>query len=245
VSLLSIRHATKRHGHGRIERLALNDVSLEIEVGEMVAVWGLRRSGRTTLMRVAAGMDRPDEGSVFFGGQDLARHRDRILGSEIGYAQLRFSLAEGGSVLDQVAGGLLAKRISLPVARGRAKEALADVGAELCAEFCPRDLNAGETVRVALARALVTSPRLLVVDEPTNGVDLPDRDPILTLLRRIADGGVSVLMTTGDGATLAGVDRVFMIDCGELRGGVSQPPASVSPIRRSPSRSSARFRRMG
>jgi ABC-type ATPase involved in cell division len=238
MSLLSIQHATKHHGRGRIERLALRDVSLEIEPGELVAVWGLRRSGRTTLVRIAAGMERPDDGTVLFAGRDLAQHRDKVLGSEIGCAQFYFSPGEPGSVLDQVADGLLAERLSISTARRRAKEALADVGAEECAELSPRELDAGETVRVALARALVTGPKLLVVDEPTNGVDLVERDPILKLLRRVANRGVAVLMTTGDGAALAGVDHVFTLDHGELRGGASQPPASVSPLRRSSSRAS-------
>jgi ABC-type ATPase involved in cell division len=245
MSLLSIRHVTKRHGHGRIERLALSNVSLEIEPGEMVAVWGLRRSGRTTLVRIAAGMERPDDGTVLFDGHDLSRHRDKILGSEIGCAQFHFSSAEGESVLDQVANSLLAGRISITAARRRAKEALADVGAEECAEFSPRDLDAGETVRVSFARALVVEPRLLVIDEPANGVDLRDRDPILMLLRRIANRGVAVLMTTGDGAALSGVDRVFTLDHGELRGGTSQPPASVSPFRRPSSQASIKSERIG
>jgi ABC-type ATPase involved in cell division len=190
-------------------------------------------------------MECPDEGAVFFAGQDLAWRRDTLLGSEIGYAQFQFSLAAGKTVLDQVASGLLAGKISLPAARRRAKDALTDAGVESCAEFSPRDLDAGETVRVALARALVASPRLLVVDEPTNGVDLKERDAILALLRRIANGGTAVLMTTGDGAALSGVDRVFTIDHGELRGGASQAPASVSPLRRvssQPSAGSARGR---
>jgi ABC-type ATPase involved in cell division len=244
VSLLSMRHVTKRHGHGRIERLALSGVSLEIEPCELVAVWGLRRSGRTTLMRIAAGMERPDDGTVLFAGHDLSRRRDKTLGSEIGFAQFHFSSAEGESVLDQVANGLLAERISISAARHRAKDALADVGAEECAEFSPRDLDAGETVRVSLARALVLEPRLLVIDEPTNGVDLRDRDPILMLLRRIANLGVAVLMTTGDGAALSGVDRVFTLDHGELHGGTSQPPASVTPLRRPSSHASVKSEHM-
>jgi ABC-type sulfate/molybdate transport systems ATPase subunit len=245
MSLLSIKHVTKRRGRGRIERVVLRGVSLEIESGEMVAVWGLRRSGRTTLVRIAAGLEHPDEGVVLFAERDLARCRDEILGSEIGCAQFHFAPGEGGSVLDQVADGLLAERISMPTARRRAKEALARVGAEECAELGPRELDAGETVRVALARALVVEPRLLVVDEPTNGVVLRDRDPILMLLRDIAGGGVAVLMTTGDGAALSGVDRVFTLNHGELRGGASQPLASVSPLRRPASRTSGRVGRMG
>jgi ABC-type multidrug transport system ATPase subunit len=231
MSLLSVEHVSKRHGRGRIERLVLRDVSLDIEAGELVAVWGLRRSGRTTLVRIATGMERPDEGTALFAGQELARRRDKILGSEIGYAQLHLLLGEGGSVLDHVADGLLAKGMSLLAARRRAREALAEVGVEECAELGSRELDVGEAVRVALVRALIGGPRLLVVDEPTNGVDLMDRDPILRLLRGIANRGVAVLMTTGDGAALAGVDRVFTLDHGELRGGAAQPLASVSPLR--------------
>ncbi len=232
MSLLALAHVSKHHRRGRVERLALCDVSLELEAGELVTVWGPRRSGRTTLLRIAAGMERPDKGTVCFGGRDLALARDRVLGSEIGYAQLHFSPGEGELVLDQVAGGLLAERISLAAARRRALQALEDTGAESCAALCQRDLDAGEALRVAVARALIAAPRLLVVDEPTNGVDVADRDPILRLLRRVANGGVAVLMSTGDGAALAGADRVFTIDHGQVRGGVADPQAPVIPLRR-------------
>lgn len=233
MSLLVLEGVSEHHRRGRVERLVLDDVSLEMETGELVAVWGLRRSGRTTLLRVASGMERPERGTVRFDGRDLAQGRDRVLGSKIGYVQLHFSPGEGESVLDQVAGGLLAEPVSFAAARRRALQALVDAGAESCAALCPRDLDAGEAVRVAVARALVAAPRLLVVDEPTNGVDVADRDPILRLLRCIASGGVAVLMSTGDGAALAGADRVFTIDHGQVRGGVADPRAPVIPLRRS------------
>jgi putative ABC transport system ATP-binding protein len=232
MSLLVLEGVSKHHRRGRVERLVLDDVSLELEAGELVAVWGLRRSGRTTLLRVAASMERPETGTVRFDGRDLAQGRSSVLGSKIGYVQLHFSPGEGESVLDQVAGGLLAERVSLAAARRRALQALVDAGVESCAALRPRDLDAGEAVRVAVARALVAAPRLLVVDEPTNGVDVGDRDPILRLLRRIANGGVAVLMSTGDGAALAGADRVFTIDHGQVRGGVADPQAPVIPLRR-------------
>jgi putative ABC transport system ATP-binding protein len=232
MSLLVLEGVSKHHRRGRVERLVLDDVSLEMETGELVAVWGLRRSGRTTLLRVAAGMERPDKGTVQFDGRNLAQGRDRVLGSKIGYVHLHFSPGEGESVLDQVAGGLLAERVSFAAARRRALQALVDVGVESCAALCPRDLDAGEAVRVAVARALIAVPRLLVVDEPTNGVDVADRDPILRLLRRIANGVVAVLMSTGDGAALAGADRVFTIEHGQVRGGVADPQAPVIPLRR-------------
>jgi putative ABC transport system ATP-binding protein len=238
MSLLALQNVSKHHRRGRVERLVLDGVSLELDTGELVAVWGLRRSGRTTLLRIAAGMERPDIGLARFDGQNLAHRRDRVLGRDIGYVQLHFSAGEGASVLDQIGGGLLAGRVALATARRHALQMLAEVDAVSCASLSPRDLNSAEAVRAAIARALITRPRLLIVDEPTSGVDIVDRDSILGLLRRIANGGVTVLMSTGDGAALAGSDRVFTIDHGKLRGGVADPKAPVVPLRR-PTRLSA------
>src|SRR6185312_5773939 len=112
--------------------------SLELDVGELVSVWGLRRSGRTTLLRVAAGMERPDMGVAWFDGEDLARCRDRVLGSDIGFAQVHFSAAEGASVLDQVAGGLLARRVGLAAGRRIALDMLEEVDVVSCASLSPR-----------------------------------------------------------------------------------------------------------
>lgn len=171
-------------------------------------------------------------GVAWFDGEDLARCRDRVLGSDIGFAQVHFSAAEGASVLDQVAGGLLARRVGLAARRRHALEMLEEIDAASCASLSPRDLDPAEAMRVAIARALITRPRLLVLDEPTSGVDISDRDGILRLLGRIANGGVGVLMSTGDGAALAGSDRVFTIDHGKLRGGTADPKAPVVPLRR-------------
>ena len=85
---------------------------------------------------------------------------------------------------------------------------------------------------MAIASALVTSPALLVIDEPTNGVDLLERDPLLTLLRSIANEGTAVLMSTGEAQGLSGVDRALSIDNGELRGDVKPRDAQVLPLRR-------------
>ena len=225
---------TQRHLHGRIERVALNDVSLEVHAGELVSVWGPRRSGRSTLLRIAAGIELATEGRVVFDGYDLARCRDRALGREIGYVKLNFSPLEGGSVLEQVANGLLAERMSAGIVRRTAQEALVRVGAESCAELAPSDLDAGEVARVAIARALVRSPKLLVADEPASGVDLQQRDSILRLLRTIANSGVAVLTATGDGAALAGVDHALSLDRGSLYASSSAVQAPVIPLRRSP-----------
>lgn len=231
--MLSIDGVTQRHRHGRIERVALNDVSLEVQAGELVAVWGPRRSGRSTLLRVAAGVELAHEGRVLFKGYDLARCRDRVLGRGIGYVKLAFSSLEGGSVLEQVGNGLFAERMSGGRVRRAAQEALVRVGAESCAELAPSDLDVGELVRVAIARALVASPKLLVADEPASGVDLQERDSILRLLRDVANSGVAVLTATGDGTALAGVDHALSLDRGSLYASSSAEQAPVIPLRRS------------
>lgn len=230
MSLLSIERATKRYRRGRLERVAIRDVSLEIEPGELVAVWGPRRSGRTTLLRVAAGIEFPDEGTVSFEGSDLSRCRDRVLGRRIGYCQDR--LGDRDLVVDYVAAGLLAQDVSTRQARRRAEEALVRVGAEACGRLECHELDGGEVARVSIASALVAAPALLVIDEPTNGVDLLERDPLLALLRSIASEGVAVLMSTGDAQGLAGVDRALSIDNGELRGELTTSNATVVPLRR-------------
>jgi putative ABC transport system ATP-binding protein len=232
MTLLSIEHATKRYRRGRLERVAIKDVSLEIEAGELVAVWGARRSGRSTLLRVAAGIERPEEGTVSFEGRDLARWRNSVLGSRIGYCQTGFASGGRGLVVEHIAAGLLAQRASPTDAMRRAQEMLVRVGAERCGQLECHELDGAEIAHVAIASALVTSPALLVIDEPTNGVDLLERDPLLTLLRSIANEGTAVLMSTGEAQGLSGVDRALSIDNGELRGDVKPHDAQVVPLRR-------------
>jgi putative ABC transport system ATP-binding protein len=235
MSLLSIDHVSKRYRRGRLERIAIRDISLDIEPGELVAVWGARFSGRSTLLRVAAGIEAPEEGTVTFEGCDLARSRNRVLGRRIGYCQTGISAVHHGLVIEHVAAGLLAQRALPKQARRRGQELLFRVGAEHCARLECHELAGAETVRVAIASALATAPSLLVIDEPTSGVDLLDRDPLLALLRSLANEGTAVLMSTGDAQGLSGVDRAMSIDNGELRGPARCGEAHVLPLRRAES----------
>lgn len=232
VSLLSIEHVTKRYRRGRLERVAVRDVSLALERGELVAVWGPRRSGRSTFLRLAAGVEVPEEGAVRFEGRDLARCRDSVLGRRIGYCQLRSFSMDSGLVVEYVAAGLLAQHESPKRARRRAEEVLYRVGAERCSRLECYELDAAEIARVAIASALLTVPALLVIDEPTNGVDVLERDPLLALLRSVANEGTTVLMTTGDAQGLSGVDRACWLDNGELKEDLEPDQSVVVPLRR-------------
>jgi ABC-type lipoprotein export system ATPase subunit len=211
----------------------LRDVCLDVHPGELVGIWGLRRSGRTTLLRIAAGLESPDAGSVHFQGSDLAGHARGVLGVGIGYVQKTLRGHEEQGVLEQVSAALLARGTSVTSAREQARAALARTGAEACAAMHVSELGGEETVRVAIARTLTLSPGLLVVDEPTASVGLSERDAMLALLRALATQGVAVLASTGEADELAGFHRALTLGEGQLRGPSSPELAPVVALRRS------------
>jgi len=226
--LLELEHVRKRYRRG--ERVALDDVSLVIEEGEMVTVWGERRSGRSTLLRVAAGVQAPDTGVVRFAGRDLAERGGEMLGGGISYCRTAFRSSTGQNIIDQLAAGQLGRGVPRPQARSCAWKALERAEAEQCAARVPEELNSEETTRVAIARALTSQPRLLVIDEPTIGVDLLARDGILHLLRSIVGEGIAVLTSTGEGTGFLGADRALALDKGKLRGETIPELAPVTDI---------------
>ncbi|HTA35217.1 MAG TPA: ATP-binding cassette domain-containing protein [Solirubrobacteraceae bacterium] len=227
MSLLELEGVDKRHREGDLESLALRNLDLSLDAGELTVVWGMRGSGRSTLLRVAAGIEAPDAGVVRFDGRDLAKSREELLGAGIGFCQKSLPPNGSQSVLDLVMVSLLACGISAANARSRARLALERVGAVELASLSVPSLDVAEAIRVALARVLALEPRLLVIDDPIGGVDLLARDGILALLRRIADDGVAVLASTGESAALSGADRTLALSEGELRG---PPPAELAPV---------------
>ena len=231
MSLLELEHINRRHRRSAHEHLVLRDVSLELYPGELTAVWGLRRSGRSTLLRVAAGIEPPDSGVVRFAGRDLAARGGEALGGGIGYCQRSFRSAEGRTVLDELMVGQLARGVLPPAARSRAWQALERADAAHCATHGLGELDSAEAVRVMIARALALAPSLLVIDEPTKGVDLLERDPILLLARSLADDGLAVLMTVGESTGLSGADRALTLGGGELNGSSRPELAPVLPLR--------------
>lgn len=224
MALLSLDGVSKR-----FSRVALRAVSFEFESAELAVVWGRRGSGRTTLLEVAAGIQAPEEGTVRFDGVDLA-HR-MALGSTggIAYCTTRFTEIAGDSVLEQVAMPLLTGRRAVIQAEARAHEALHRVEAAECTNLRPDSLNATEMIRVSIARALITRPRVLLIDTPTLGVPAAGaRDQLLALLRSLTRReGIAVLMTADEASDMAGADCTFTIDGGELRGERRRDGATV------------------
>ena len=231
MSLLELEHVSKCYGPLG-EHVVLRDVSLQIEPGEMVAVWGMRRSGRSTLLRVAAGIERPDTGAVRFEQHDLSAREGERLGDGIGYCRRTFAPSEGRRVVDHLLVGLLARGVPLKLAATRAREALERAEIGHCATLRPAELDCAEAVRAAIARALAFAPRLLLIDEPTIGVYLLARDAILRLLLSLSQQGIAVLASTGESPGLSGA-RALTLSEGELHGRPARDLATVVPLRQS------------
>jgi energy-coupling factor transporter ATP-binding protein EcfA2 len=232
MTLLALERVCKRYTVGRLERAVLDDVSLSLDEGELVAVWGMPRSGRSTLLRIAAGIEPPDTGVVRFAGRDIGTPGGHALGRGIGYCRTAPRDREGRAVLDEVVLGLRARGAAHSVARQRAHRALDRVGAGDCAEHRIDELNGVEALRVSLARTLVLEPSLLLIDEPVTGIDLLHRDELLSLVRSLADEGIAVLMTVGEATALEVADRALRIGGGRLGGSIEPELASVSDLER-------------
>ena len=220
LQLDGVTHRYPRGSRGRHDRIALRDVSLTIGAGELVGVWGPRNSGRSTLALVAVGITLPGEGVVRFDGADLVRQPMLGVRGGIGYCDRDFDPVMAQTVLEHVAAPLLSSTgTTNSSAEQAAYDQLERVGGAELSGLEPDELDPAETMRVAIARATISRPRLLVVDEPTTGVRASQERPLLRLLHSFArDEGMAVLMTADDAAALAGVDRALSLNDGTLRG---------------------------
>lgn len=233
LSLVDVTLTRTRARRRQRDRFVLCDISLTVDAAEWVAVWGMRRSGRSTLLKAAAGLLPPSAGVVSFNGIDAAGGRVVGVPGGIGYGFVQFRASIADSALGQVAAPALSE-CSRAEAERRARSALGRVGAAHRADAAVNDLDHADAARVAIARALVMDPALLLLDEPLAGVP-PARaaDSLLALIESLVrEDGIAVLMTTGDAADLAGVDRAFTLDGGRLHGPPTPPPAPVIPLRR-------------
>jgi putative ABC transport system ATP-binding protein len=217
---LELRDVVK-HYHGGETVHAVDGISMDVELGEMVALYGPSGSGKTTLLSIAGAYLRPDAGAVRFAGRDVAAFgaQDRALYQrrEVGLVQQRYHLSGGSTAIDNAAVKLLADRVSLEDARRRAIPWLERVGLGERLSHTPDRLSGGEGQRVALARALVNEPRLVLADEPTAFLDRRRSRDMLRLLAEIAhERAVAVLVVTHDPDASAIADRTLSLIDGKL-----------------------------
>ncbi len=236
MTALVLDSASKRFPHdGGGERVGLDNVSLDVDAGEVVGVWGRRRSGRSTLLRVASGIVAPDAGAVLVDGIDLWRapRRERKRARAAVAVWLPLLLPDHGRRVDrQVAVPARRGRGSVRRAYARAREALDRVGIAECARTPIKELDHRELVRVALARALVMNPKVLLLDDPLSGLSVLEAERVLDLIVTLArEDRIAVLLTASDQAQLGAVDRHLSISAGAIRGVTTPAPAEVLQLR--------------
>lgn len=230
MSLLSIDHVQLLDPHDS-QRLLLDDICLQLDGGELVAVWGKRRSGRSSLLRLACGLLQPRSGVVHFDGRRL-RGPSKI-GDGIAYCPGGLHVGEAWSARRELVEVQLARGVPRRKAIARAHAALERAGAQELSERLLRSLRGAEQVRVMLALALTSAPKLLLVDDVVAGVSPIERKPILRLLRSLADEGLAVLSSTDEAPALAGADRALTLSDGRLHGRLAPELAEVLPLRAS------------
>ncbi len=213
---IEIRHVTKQFGIFR----ALNDVSLDIESGELVALLGPSGCGKTTLLRIIAGLESADTGSILFSGEDTTdvHVRDR----QVGFVFQHYALFRHMTVAENVAFGLRVKPRSQRPSDAQIKAKVTDllklVQLDWLADRYPSQLSGGQRQRIALARALAVEPKVLLLDEPFGALDAKVRKELRRWLRRLHDElhVTSIFVTHDQEEALEVADRVVVMNKGQI-----------------------------
>ena len=198
--MLKLEHIFKTYRTSEVETAALDDVSLEVGAGEFLAIMGPSGCGKSTLLNVLGLIDGPSCGAYWFMGEDVARCSEEQLTlrrrSRIGFVFQNFNLIDDLNVAENVEVALLYVGMSRTERRERVAEALERVGLAHRERHMPKQLSGGQQQRVAVARALVTRPKLLLADEPTGNLDTANGDAVLDLLGHINRSGTTIVMVT-------------------------------------------------
>ena len=219
--VLSIRGLAKSYAGPR-SRTVLSGIDLELAPGEYVAVMGESGIGKSTLLNLVAGLDRPDAGSVALDGTALTTLDDdaltRVRRTRMGFVFQAFHVLPYLTVAQNVALPLLLVGAAAAEAEARVAAMLAAVGLADRAASRPRELSGGELQRVAIARALVHAPRLVLADEPTGNLDPDSATQVLELLRReVKRGDAAGILVTHSHAAARTADRVLVLTASGLR----------------------------
>jgi putative ABC transport system ATP-binding protein len=228
ASLIEVEHIAKVYRMGDVDVHALRDVSLTICEGESVAVMGPSGSGKSTLMNILGCLDRPTSGTYRLLGQEVSRmDRNalaRVRNRTLGFVFQSFNLLARTSALENVELPLLYAGVTGRERHKRSRETLERVGLGDRIHHHPNQMSGGQQQRVAVARALVTHPRLMVADEPTGNLDSRTSVEIMALFQELGRLGITLLLVTHEPDIAAYASRVVVMRDGHVQSDKTQTP---------------------
>ena len=235
IFVLNLRHVSKSYREAQTRRTVLEDIDLAVERGEFVAVTGRSGTGKSTLLNLISGIDVPDSGAVVLDGVDIAAlgERERTLKRRyaVGFVFQFFNLIPTLSVAENLMLPLELIGRDRVTARVRVSDMLERVDLASRAESFPDRLSGGEQQRVAVARALVHEPDLVLADEPTGNLDVETGRKVLTLLSGLSrDAGRTLIIVTHSEEAAARADRVLRIEDGRIREDTRHSPAARETV---------------
>jgi putative ABC transport system ATP-binding protein len=199
---------------------ALNNVSLNIDKGEFLAIIGPSGSGKSTLMNMLGCLDRPDTGNYLLDGKEIGKMNDNDLATirnqKIGFIFQNFNLLTKLTALENVELPLIYSGLSAKIRREKALESLTKVGLKDRAGHMPTQLSGGQQQRVAIARALAGNPSILLADEPTGALDTKTSAEILLLMKELNEVGNTIILITHDLSIAKQAKRMVQIQDGQL-----------------------------
>jgi putative ABC transport system ATP-binding protein len=238
MGFLELQGISKVYGTGHTEVHALEDVSLSVDAGELVAVMGASGSGKSTLLTIAGSLEDPTTGEVRVGGTPLSRmsrnDRARLRRRSIGYVFQDFNLLAGLSAVENVALPLELDGISARKARATALTALEGLGLADRAAHYPDELSGGERQRVSIARAVVGERHLLLADEPSGALDSVNGEAVMRMVLAACHRGVAAVVVTHDAQLASWADRVVFLRDGRVVDQTMPPPSPESLLTQSP-----------
>ncbi len=219
--VLEARGVARSFRQGPIDLQVLEDVNFSVRAGERIAIIGASGSGKTTLLQILGGLDKPTAGTVSIAGNDIhalaEKARGELRNRTLGFVYQFHHLLPEFSALENVAMPLLVRREPKQVAEQRARDILERVGLGERLVHRPQELSGGERQRAAVARALVTSPRIVLADEPTGNLDGVNAESVFALMLELnRESGTSLIVVTHDVRLAARMDRILEIKRGNL-----------------------------
>jgi putative ABC transport system ATP-binding protein len=215
--MMKLEHVSKVYRATDVETAALDDLSLEVPQGEFLAVMGPSGCGKSTLLNILGLIDSPTAGHYWFMGEDIARCSEEELTlrrrAGVGFVFQNFNLIDDLNVAENVEVALIYRRVSAPERRKRVAAALERVDLAHRARHLPKQLSGGQQQRVAVARALVSDPKVILADEPTGNLDSANGDAVMEMLSGVAKSGTTIIMVTHSQLHASRADRIVrMLD---------------------------------